>query len=117
MVTIIETFSNTWVTRVHHVLRPAASPRVLAATGIICGFDGNKGAIRLDYSFPLTRHLTGLVQYFSGYGESLLDYNRPNNRFSIGMPSAIGDHRRPVELVRVRSTVGTVKAGIVFAWT
>lgn len=45
----------------------------------------NKGAIRADYSFPLTRNLTGLIQYFNGYGESLLDYNRPNNRLSFGI--------------------------------
>jgi phospholipase A1 len=45
----------------------------------------NRGAVQLDYHFPLTRILTGLVQYFNGYGESLLDYNRPNNRISIGL--------------------------------
>lgn len=48
-------------------------------------FNGNRGALELDYSFPLTRTLTGLVQYFTGYGESLIDYNRPSNRFSIGL--------------------------------
>lgn len=45
----------------------------------------NKGALNVEYSFPLTRNLTGLLQYFTGYGESLIDYNRPNNRFSIGL--------------------------------
>lgn len=52
----------------------------------------NRGAIRLDYSFPLTDNLTGLAQWFSGYGETLLDYDRPNNRFSIGI--ALSDWRR-----------------------
>ncbi len=45
----------------------------------------NRGAVQVDYTFPLTNTVTGLLQYFSGYGESLLDYNRPNNRFSIGV--------------------------------
>jgi len=45
----------------------------------------NHGAFRLDYTFPLTRNLTGLLQYFTGYGESLVDYNRANNRYSVGI--------------------------------
>lgn len=45
----------------------------------------NKGAVEINYSFPLTRILTGLVQYFNGYGESLIDYNRRVNRFSLGI--------------------------------
>ncbi len=45
----------------------------------------NRGALKLEYSFPLTRNLTGLLQYFTGYGESLIDYDRSNNRFSIGI--------------------------------
>jgi phospholipase A1 len=45
----------------------------------------NRGAVQLDYTFPLTDNLTGLLQYFSGYGESLLDYNQSNNRFSVGI--------------------------------
>jgi phospholipase A1 len=48
-------------------------------------FNRNRGAFEMDYSFPLSRTLTGLLQYFTGYGESLIDYNRPNNRFSIGL--------------------------------
>lgn len=48
-------------------------------------FNGNRGAFQIDYSYPLTRILTGLMQFFSGYGESLLDYNRPSNRFSAGL--------------------------------
>jgi phospholipase A1/A2 len=39
----------------------------------------------LEWSFPITRRLRGLVQWYNGYGENLIDYNHNNRRFGIGV--------------------------------
>lgn len=45
----------------------------------------NKGAVELGWSFPLSGHLKGFVQYFNGYGESLVDYNNNTERLGVGI--------------------------------
>lgn len=45
----------------------------------------NKGALELNWSFPINQRVKGLVQYFDGYGDSLIDYNHRQQRLSVGI--------------------------------
>lgn len=44
----------------------------------------NKGAVELNWSFPLAGQIKGVIQYFYGYGETLLDYNELDQRIGFG---------------------------------
>ncbi|MGP1449781.1 MAG: phospholipase A [Wolinella sp.] len=44
----------------------------------------NRGSILLDYSYPLQNNLHLYLQAFSGYGESLIDYNKSVERIGVG---------------------------------
>jgi phospholipase A1/A2 len=47
----------------------------------------SEGALELGWSFPLFDYpyLKGYIQYFNGYGESLIDYDSRVNRIGIGI--------------------------------
>jgi len=57
---------------------------VMSRNNLESGFE--KGAVELSWSFPLWNwpYLKGYVQYFNGYGESLIDYNQHSNSIGIG---------------------------------
>lgn len=50
-------------------------------------FSSQRGSVQVDLTYPLTNQADGLrayLQVFSGYGETLLDYNHRQNRIGIG---------------------------------
>ena len=58
---------------------------VMTRNNLESGFD--RGAFEFGWSFPLWKYpyFKGYIQYFRGYGESLIDYNHFVNRIGIGI--------------------------------
>lgn len=71
-------FRTAWH-RNHHVIS------MMLRNQLESGF--KKGALELGWSFPVFDYpyLKGYVQYFYGYGESLIDYDKKVNRIGIGI--------------------------------
>jgi len=48
-------------------------------------FSNARGSLALDWSFPIWSRLCGYARAFSGYGESLIDYNHRQNSLGLGV--------------------------------
>lgn len=48
-------------------------------------FSTERGAVQLSWAFPLAGHIKGYAHLFSGYGQSLIDYNYYQNTVGLGL--------------------------------
>ncbi|OWQ86279.1 hypothetical protein CDN99_20830 [Roseateles aquatilis] len=57
----------------------------LTARHSLRGGDRSRGSAQLEWAFPIGGGLHGYLQLFSGYGESLIDYNFRESRIGVGV--------------------------------
>ena len=70
----------------YYVIRKFGEDRTLSARLMNnLRSDGNKTSVELGYSFPMGDTVKGFFQYYNGYGESLIDYNKRIERFGLGI--------------------------------
>lgn len=49
------------------------------------GGDRSHASLRVDYSYPFIKNLKFHAQFFTGYGESMIDYNHNQTVFGLGL--------------------------------
>jgi len=45
----------------------------------------SRGALELNYVFPIHQRVRGMLHLFSGYGQSLIEYNHYTNAIGLGI--------------------------------
>ena len=58
----------------------------VAVTNIESGM--KRGAVEVDYTIPLLNNMSMMLQYFNGYGQSLIEYNHRTQSVGIGFSLA-----------------------------
>ncbi|HDZ14959.1 MAG TPA: phospholipase, partial [Pricia sp.] len=45
----------------------------------------NRGSLEFNYLYPINKDLNLQAQFFTGYGETLVDYNHHQTTFGLGV--------------------------------
>ncbi len=78
----IEEYLGDFELTINHLIKERFSSSLMLRNNL--DSEDNRGAIRLEMTFPFTRKLDGMLQVFHGHGEHLLDYDSRNTRIGFG---------------------------------
>lgn len=72
-----------WIVSYHFGEHRQQTLSFLSRNNLTSGF--SRGAEELTWSFPLVQALKGYLQIFSGYGQSLIEYNHRTEAIGVGI--------------------------------